>query len=509
MHGSVGGAGKGLRLDAICAALLLVAGTSLCMQVFCSGKWGARPNTQDESVYLFQARTLASGHLTMPSPPLPEFFEAAHILVLPRFAAKYLPGHAALLAPFLLAGVPWLLPCLLLGATAALLFAAARLAGLSLWAAWVAPLLLLGNTDVFPFYASYLSQSSSVAGAAAVIALALAALRRPSPGRIAALFAAMVFTGLVRPFAGLAAAATGGAVLFRLFRRGAPLSLLAWALPPLIAGALALGAVCRATTGSWTTAPWSLYARQYMPFDGPGIGPVRADPPQRPLPAHLHDLEVGFRQSRERHTFARLPAEAGRRILLVARLLPGWVAVAFAALGLLWRPLWPASVFALIFYVLQLTFHFRSAIYYLEMAPWLFLAAAAGAELAVRGALRLRRAAAVPSLVALAMAALWIGVGMATDLHPVIVHASERGWTYALWEPAFEWLRQRRALVFIRYPPRWDGNIDLTYNEPDLLHADLVRAIDKGPRDAELLPYFPDRPAFVLDAVTLRAERIR
>jgi len=36
-----------------------------------------------------------------------------------------------------------------------------------------------------------------------------------------------------------------------------------------------------------------------------------------------------------------------------------------------------------------------------------------------------------------------------------------------------------------------------------------VRAIDKGERDAELLPYFPDRPAFVLDPLTLRAEQIR
>ena len=53
------------------------------------------------------------------------------------------------------------------------------------------------------------------------------------------------------------------------------------------------------------------------------------------------------------------------------------------------------------------------------------------------------------------------------------------------------------------------GNIDLTCNEPDLFHADLVRAIDKGARNAELLKHFPDRPAFVLDPVTLRTERIR
>lgn len=496
------------RTDALCMGLLLVAGVSLCMQTFCSGKWGAQPTTQDEFVYLFQAKTLARGRLTYPSPPLPEFFEAAHLLVVPRFAAKYLPGHAALLAPFQAAGVPWLAPCLLLGATAAILFAAARALGLSLGAAFVAPLLLLANADVFPFYASYLSQSSSVAGAAAAIALAVAAERNPSRGRLLALSAAIAFTGLVRPFAGLAAAAMGAAVLFRL-RRRVPLVTRAWALAPLIAGALAVGVVCKQTTGSWTTAPWSLYARQYMPFDGPGVGPMRADRPQRELPPHLRDLDVGFRQSRERHTFARLPSETGRRALLLTRLLPGWVSVPFVLLGLLWAPLWPASVFAVAFFALQLTFHFRATIYYLEMAPWLFLAAAAGVHLAVRAAMRLRRPLSAAAAIVLALAALWTGVGMSTELWRVIERAPERYWPYGLWAATFHELRERHALVFIRYPREWNGNIELTYNDPDLEHAEMVRAIDKGPRNAELLPYFPGRPAFVLDPVTQRLERIR
>ena len=502
------GAPLARRIDGLCAALLMLAGTSLCMHVFCSGAWGARPSTQDEFVYLFQARTLASGHVTMPAPPLPEFFEAAHILVTPRFAAKYLPGHAALIAPFQAAGVPWLAPCLLLGATAAVLFAAARAAGLSRWAALLGPILLIGNTDVFPFFASYLSQSTSVAAVAAVVALGVAADRKPSPARIAALFAAIAFCGLVRPFAGVAALVTGAAVLFRL-RRRAPLRVLAWSLPPLLAGALAVGGVCKSATGSWTTAPWSLYARQYMPFDGPGIGPMRSETPERQLPPHLRDLQVGFEQSRARHTFARLPSETWKRVVLVARLLPSWLLVALAVVGVGWAPLWPAGVFALAFFLLQLTFHFRAPIYYLEMTPWLYLSAAAGAELAARKARELRRPLLVGSAVVAGLAALWVGVGMFIELRPVISRAAERPWPYARWEPAFEWLRQRHALVFIRYPERWDGNADLTYNDPDLARADLVRAIDKGERNAALLPYFPDRPAFVLDPITLKAERIR
>ncbi len=496
------------RTDLLCMGLLFVAGATLCMRVFCSSRWGAQPQVEDEYVYLFQAKTLAAGHLSYPSPPLPEFFEAAHILVVPRFAAKYLPGHAAVLAPFLAAGIPWLAPCLLLGLTAASLFAAARIAGLSLWAASVAPLLLLANADVFPYYASYLSQSSSVAGVAVAIALAVAVIRNPTRLRIAALFAAIAFTGLVRPFAGVASAAMGAGVLFAL-RRRVPLRTLAFSLPPLIAGALAVGVVCKATTGSWTTVPWALYARQYTPYDGPGIGPLSSTPPERGMPAHLRMLDEGFRKSRARHTLAQLPAELGRRLLLLPRLLPGFIAGPFAVAGLFWAPLWPASVLAAAFFALQLTFHVRGVIYYLEMAPWLFLAVAAGAELAGRAALRLRRPLATAAVVALAITALWTSVGMAIELAPVVERAPERGWWYARWAATFEKLREQRAVVFIRYPPDWNGNYDLTYNEPDLEHAALVRAIDEGPRNDELLRYFPGRPAFVLDPITLRVERIR
>src|SRR6476619_4164284 len=105
MRVGVGPEARRWRVDGLCALLIAFAGASLCMQVFASGPQGPRPQIEDEFVYLFQAKTLAAGRLSYPSPPLPEFFEAAHILVVPRFAAKYLPGHALVLAPFVAAGV--------------------------------------------------------------------------------------------------------------------------------------------------------------------------------------------------------------------------------------------------------------------------------------------------------------------------------------------------------------------------------------------------------------------
>jgi hypothetical protein len=54
----------------------------------------------------------------------------------------------------------------------------------------------------------------------------------------------------------------------------------------------------------------------------------------------------------------------------------------------------------------------------------------------------------------------------------------------------------------------WDGNADLTYNEADLKDARLVRAIDMGARNAELVRYFPGRETYLLDLGTERVERL-
>src|SRR5205085_8656880 len=132
---------------------------------------------------------------------------------------------------------------------------------------------------------------------------------------------------------------------------------------------------------------------------------------ERELPPQLKNLPDGFELSRQRHTFARLPSEAGRRLLVVAHLLPGWVAVAFAIAGLAYAPLWPASIFAAAFFLLQLTFHFRASIYYLEMVPWLCLAAASGVEFVVRGIRRLRRPLDFAAAVVAGLAGVWVAVG--------------------------------------------------------------------------------------------------
>ena len=51
----------------------------------------------DEFSYVLMSNTLASGHVSNPSPPLPEFFDTFHVLVRPVYASKYFPGQGLFL----------------------------------------------------------------------------------------------------------------------------------------------------------------------------------------------------------------------------------------------------------------------------------------------------------------------------------------------------------------------------------------------------------------------------
>lgn len=95
------------------AVLCLAAGG---LSLYLSSRIGLRnehlpPAYHDEFSYLFQAKTLLSGHLSLPSHPLhPELFDQMHVLNEGRMASRYYPGTGLWLAPFVAFGHPYLGP---------------------------------------------------------------------------------------------------------------------------------------------------------------------------------------------------------------------------------------------------------------------------------------------------------------------------------------------------------------------------------------------------------------
>jgi hypothetical protein len=257
-------------LDSRLAPLAVAAATS----VFLAWVWGSLAEPafiHDEQAYLLQAEIFASGRLSGTPPPLPEFFEQYHVLLAPRLAPKYPPGHALLLVPGVWLGLPGLGPVLLYGAAAGFLFATARrLAGG--WVAVLAWLVWLSAPPGNVWRCTYLSECTSTA---AWMLAAWLLLKWWETGRAHLLVGIGVLTawmGITRPLTAVAFAVPVAVVVLAGARsRGG--------FRPLLAAAAAGAAVLallplwsRASTGSWSTLPYTHYSRVYFPYQKLGFG---------------------------------------------------------------------------------------------------------------------------------------------------------------------------------------------------------------------------------------------
>jgi hypothetical protein len=177
------------------------------------------PHLIDTIAQLFQARIFAGGALTAPAPDDLEFFIAQHIVVRDgQWFSQYPPGHPALLALGLLAGLPWLINPLFAAATLVLVYLIGRrLAGED--TGRLAAGLYLISPFVLFMSASYMNHVTT----AFFLALALyAALRAAEPASgfmwPATMGLALAAGATIRPLEAGAWAAVLG--LWLLARRG-------------------------------------------------------------------------------------------------------------------------------------------------------------------------------------------------------------------------------------------------------------------------------------------------
>ncbi len=251
--------------------------TTVLAAVLCVISYERHPHIPDEVVYLYHARYLAAGRLTMPAPPVPEAFNIDLMTYeANRWYCPVPPGWPALLALGVLVGAPWLVNPVLAGVNVLLAYALIR----DLYDRRIARLvvLLLCTSPWHIFMAmNFMTHTSTLTFA---LAAAVAVRRARETGKLGwsclGGMAAGVVT-LIRPLDGLVVAGLAG--LWTLRRIEHPSRL---ALPAAFAFGCAVVACVvlpynRHLTGNATVFPINAYIDKYY---GPkrnafGFGPER------------------------------------------------------------------------------------------------------------------------------------------------------------------------------------------------------------------------------------------
>ena len=348
--------------------------------------WGSLrqiPVIHDEASYLLQAEAFARWRWAMPSPPLPAFFDQYHVLVTPTFASKYWPGHGILLVPGIWLGLPGLVPLLLNGLAAAILFVLVRRVTNG-WVALITFALWLPMRENLWFRASYFSEITT-----SVLWLlgwfALLKWRETAQQRwLSAVAACTGWMAITRPLTALAfALPVGAVVLWDISRQRKWRSL-------VYPTALGLAILCllpvwnAKTTGSWRQTPYGLYSKFYFPFDVMGFG-RDTTPATQPLPLDMQHFAQGFGPVHETHTIDRLPRILfDRWRVLFAESFTGvrvgLALFALVALATMSAAGWFAAISSVVLTICYLFFAHPPAwdLYYLEIAPLFPFLAACG-----------------------------------------------------------------------------------------------------------------------------------
>lgn len=454
---------------------------------------------QDESSYVLQSQIFARLRWTLPSPVIPEFFEQPHVLVVPALASKYPPGHALLLSLGSLVGFPALVPLLLTGISAALVFALARRVA-NAWVALLTWWLWISAPIVLKFQPSYLSEvtTGTLWLAAWWWLLDWRDTRARKPFLLMAL--AIGWCAITRPLTALALAIPIGIYVLWTIGRTAGHKDLMLGIAVGTAALAILPLWSAQTTGNWREWPVERYRLDYMPFDKPGFD-ADTTTPRRAIPPAVRSLNDYFGNARKQHTLEKLPDTVIRRAMNLAI---GWFQnvrlplLVFAVAGLFAMPATVAFglVTAALLFAAHLTYaHDPSwTVYYLEATPVIATLIALGIWRLSRWASRREQGARLGAALALAVI---VTVGLPAIGHwrndHLIRGAFDRRFASSLREV------EGPAVIFMRYSPRLAAHPNVVANS---VHPDRERVWvvnDLGARNAALMQRVPERRAFLLD----------
>ena len=494
-------------------AVIVVFAVTFVMLWCAWAAWSPIPTVHDEMAYVLQSQIFARGRWTIPSPALPLFFEQPYVLVEPALASKYFPGHSLLLTIGALVGWPALMPLMLQGGAACLLFVLARrvangAVALLAWGIWLTSPIVLANGPTF-----YSEATTTVCWLAGWYAL----LEWRAGHRLPWLLAVAVCTGwiaITRPLTAVAYAIPIALVVVHDVGRQRRWRDLALAMGVGIAVLAIIPLWSAKTTGDWRLTPLMLYTRSYMPYDLPGFGLITT-PPTRVLNAEflkLNDVFIAFHLN---HYPSTLLGTFLSRVHFLAAGVWGLsrnVYMVFALLGLL--TLTRVTAFAVASSVLLLLVYLSfgtpstwTLYYYESVAAYAYLTAAGMAWTAARVGRRRRTSHAepgrwrspewAPALVAGALM-LWLP-GLAALRTFRWQH--ERGREHLTrFERVMRAIPDERAVLFVRYGPAHSPHHTFVRNSADPAAQRLWVVYDRGAKEnARLLALAPDRVPYLFD----------
>lgn len=471
--------------------------------------WGVPPPVaQDESGYLLNADTFASGRITNPTHPMWRHFESMFVIQKPTYTSKYPPGQGLFLAlgqkvfgeP--IAGV-WLSTAL---ASAAICWMFWRW----LTPSWALLGSLIAVAHLVVNYWNFTYWGGSVAALGG--ALVFGGLRRfPSSFRVADGLLIGLGVGIfanTRPFEGLVTcAATALALIVWICRARIQMKaagLLRVFLPfaaVLALTALWIGFYNYRTTGSALKFAQSVHSQAYYPV------PVLVIQHPGPAPAFDHEY-MKAQYLRDIHEFGKQQSINGFFQAVWTKFLAIWgfyvgfgLTIPLLALPLLLKNPWMR--FALYVCALSLCVMFFETWlfphYAAPIAPLLFLVAT---ECLV--ALWPWRWRALPvgrGLVALVVLFHLALIGFAVFHRPTYIAQREP------WALARQQILQRlqrdghNHLVIVRYASNHTPDAEWVYNKADLNKATVIWAHEMaGEDEREILNYYPDRYVWLLEA---------
>lgn len=472
--------------------LAAAAGGVLATALIANGLLQSIPHVQDSVAYLFQAKTLALGRLSVPVPRLPTFFTEEFIpMHHGMWFGKYPPGWPVLLAIGVLAHVPWLVDPVLAGIDLLILYMIGReVYGSSV--ALLATVLALSSPFFLFLGGSFMAHTSTLFYLSGFAYLVLRWVRSVERGQpfppVQSLLPAGFLLGMAfitRELDALSFSLPFAALAFSrpVFRR---LPSLRW----LVLGGLIPGAFLLIYNWRVAGSPFASTYALWWPADHPGFGP------------NVGEMG-GF-------TPAQGLWNTGFNLQMLLAHLFGWpfyLTLALAAVpfvagrGNRWDALFAASALSVI---AAYVFYWTPGVmygprYYYVAIPWLALLTARGLEELYRWPLRLPWIAPSDRLAALLVPTL---LGAALLIYNLRVYLPAQvpiyhGYNFssAASIDAVQRAGIHHALIFVASNPpgQWWSYGEVFSSNSPLLDTDVVYARDLGRSDRNLIRLYPGR----------------